>query len=89
MSRSALATGKVDYELAPAEMATPLMAYAVHAFGKLSQIAHPDAPKSEHALKKIFVLLRVPRPGAISPSTNPVPSTGASNAAWRCTRLME
>jgi two-component system CheB/CheR fusion protein len=31
---------------------------AVHAFGKLSQIAHPDAPKAEHALKKIFVLLR-------------------------------
>jgi two-component system CheB/CheR fusion protein len=58
MPRSALATGKADYELAPAEMATPLMAYAVHAFGKLPQIADPDAPKAEHALKKIFVLLR-------------------------------
>jgi two-component system CheB/CheR fusion protein len=33
MPRSALATGLVDYELAPAEMATQLMSYVAHAFG--------------------------------------------------------
>ena len=58
MPRSALATGKADYELAPAEMAGQLIAYAAHAFGKLPQIAHPEAPKAENTLKKIFVLLR-------------------------------
>ena len=58
MPRSALGTGVVDYELLPAEMAVQLIAYANHAFGKLPQIAHPDAPKTENALKKIFVLLR-------------------------------
>ena len=58
MPRSALATGVVDYELAPASMATRLIAYATHAFGKLPRLAAPAPPKTENALKKIFILLR-------------------------------
>ncbi len=60
MPRSALATGLVDYELAPAEMPPQLMAYAQHAFGKpsLQGTAPASAPQTENALKKIFVLVR-------------------------------
>ncbi len=59
MPRSAIATGLVDYELAPAEMPAQLIAYAAHAFGKHPRPATaPPAPKTESALKKIFVLLR-------------------------------
>jgi two-component system CheB/CheR fusion protein len=57
MPRSAIATGLVDYELPPAEIPAQLIAYATHAFGKLSRSALPS-PKSENALKKIFLLLR-------------------------------
>ena len=62
MPRSALATGLVDFELAPAEMPAQLMAYVAHAFGRP---ALPDADSgpatvlhTENALKKIFVLVR-------------------------------
>ena len=62
MPRSALATGLVDYELAPAEMPPQLMAYAHQAFGKPSlpdpEGARAPAPQTENALKKIFILLR-------------------------------
>ena len=58
MPRSAIATGLVDYQLPPAEMPAQLIAYAVHAFGKLPRAAAQVAPKTENALKKIFVLLR-------------------------------
>ena len=60
MPRSALGTGLVDYEMAPAEMAAQLMAYAHHAFGKPSQPGSAPAsePQTENALKKIFVLVR-------------------------------
>ena len=58
MPRSALATGLVDYELPPAEMPAQLIAYAAHAFGRPSQIQTVLAPKTENALRKIFVLLR-------------------------------
>ncbi|MBK7422506.1 MAG: PAS domain-containing protein [Propionivibrio sp.] len=58
MPRSAIATGLVDYELPPAEMPAQLMAYATHAFGKLPRHATAPTPKSEGALKKIFILLR-------------------------------
>ncbi|MEZ4525112.1 MAG: chemotaxis protein CheB [Desulfobacterales bacterium] len=54
MPRSAIATGLVDYELAPAEMPVRLMAYAAHAFVRSSR---PE-PKAENALKKIFILMR-------------------------------
>ncbi len=57
MPRSALATGLVDYELPPIEMAAQLIAYTTHAFGRPPRPATPTL-KSESALKKIFVLLR-------------------------------
>ncbi len=57
MPRSALGTGLVDYELPPAEMPAQLIAYVAHAFGKPPRPAAP-APKTENALKKIFILLR-------------------------------
>ena len=58
MPRSAVATGLVDYELAPAEMPDQLIAYAAHAFGKFPKSTTLPAPKIENALKKIFILLR-------------------------------
>jgi two-component system CheB/CheR fusion protein len=58
MPRSAIATGLVDYQLAPSEMPEQLMAYATHIFGKLPRSGLPVSPKIEGALKKIFVLLR-------------------------------
>ena len=58
MPRSAVATGLVDYELAPAEMPAQLMAYVTHAFGRPPRPAAVTAPLSENALKKIFILLR-------------------------------
>ncbi|MDD5028355.1 MAG: chemotaxis protein CheB, partial [Rhodoferax sp.] len=58
MPQSALATGLVDYELPPAEMAAQLMAYVAHAFGRAPRVTHAVTPLSENALKKIFVLLR-------------------------------
>jgi two-component system, chemotaxis family, CheB/CheR fusion protein len=57
MPRSAIATGLVDFELPPAEMPAQLIAYVNHAFGKPPRPVSP-APKTENALKKIFVLLR-------------------------------
>lgn len=58
MPRSAIATGLVDYELPPAEMPAQLIAYVTHAFGKPPRPATAPTPKTENALKKIFVLLR-------------------------------
>ncbi|MFA6016063.1 MAG: chemotaxis protein CheB [Gallionellaceae bacterium] len=58
MPHSAVATGMVDFQLPPSEMAAKLIAYSAHAFrcAKLPDtlIAH----KTEIALKKVFVLLR-------------------------------
>ena len=58
MPQSALATGLVDYELPPAEMAPQLIAYVAHAFGRPPHPASAPLTHSESALKKIFVLLR-------------------------------
>ena len=58
MPQSALATGLVDFELPPAEMAAQLMAYVAHAFGRPPHPASELLPMSENVLKKIFVLLR-------------------------------
>ena len=58
MPHSALATGCVDYELPPAEMAAQLIAYTNHAFGNLPRPVAAILPLSENALKKIFILLR-------------------------------
>jgi two-component system, chemotaxis family, CheB/CheR fusion protein len=57
MPRSAISTGLVDFELPPAEMPAQLITYVTHAFGKPPRPAAP-APKTENALKKIFILLR-------------------------------
>ena len=58
MPQSALATGLVDLELPPAEMAAQLIAYSAHAFGRLPHQASLSAPSNENAINKIFVLLR-------------------------------
>ncbi len=58
MPRNAIATGVVDFELPPAEMAAQLIAHVSHAFGKLPRIEILTPPKVESALKKIFVLVR-------------------------------
>ena len=58
MPHSAICTGLVDYELPPAEMPAQLIAYAAHAFGKSSHPSAVVAPRTESALKKIFILLR-------------------------------
>ncbi|WP_342616406.1 CheR family methyltransferase [Rhodoferax sp. GW822-FHT02A01] len=58
MPRSAIATGLVDYQLPPADMAAQLMAYVAHGMGKLSRTVHSAMPMSESALKEIFVFLR-------------------------------
>ncbi|WP_395010459.1 chemotaxis protein CheB [Undibacterium sp.] len=58
MPASAIATGMVDYQLAPEAMVSQLMAYTKHAF---TRIAHTDfsiTEKSASAMKKIFVLVR-------------------------------
>lgn len=58
MPRSAIATGLVDYQLPPAEMPAQLIAYVLHALGKLPRSGVPATPKTEGALKKIYLLLR-------------------------------
>ncbi|MGO9259020.1 MAG: chemotaxis protein CheB [Bryobacteraceae bacterium] len=58
MPRSAIATGLVDYVLPPAEMPAQLMAYVTHALGRTPHPAASPAPKTDDALKKIFLLLR-------------------------------
>ena len=58
MPRSTIAAGVVDYVLPPAEMPAQLIAYAIHAYGKLPRLLAPSAPQAENAMQKIFVLLR-------------------------------
>ncbi len=58
MPRSAIATGLVDFELLPAEMPAKLLAYAKHAFGKLTHAKISVTPDTGSTRKKIFILLR-------------------------------
>lgn len=58
MPRSALATGLVDYELQPVEMAGKVISYVAHAFGKLQKIETVQLTRMENALNKVFILLR-------------------------------
>ena len=58
MPRNALATGLVDYELAPAEMPAQLLAYAAQAIGGSCGSGLSPLPMPENALKRIFVLVR-------------------------------
>jgi two-component system, chemotaxis family, CheB/CheR fusion protein len=55
MPRSAIATGMVDFVLAPAEMPAQLVAYVNHAFGPQKKTA--AAPQREEVLRKICMLL--------------------------------
>ena len=57
MPRSAIATGLVDYQLAPAEMPAQLIAYTAHSFGRTQQPTFTPTDQTEAALKKVFVLL--------------------------------
>ncbi len=59
MPRSAIATGLVDFELPPAEMPAQLIGYVAHAFGRPPRAATAQAPKTDSALNKLFVLLHV------------------------------
>lgn len=58
MPRSAIATGLMDYQLDPAEMAGQLMAYASHAYGKLARSVDSTRQNSENELQKISIILR-------------------------------
>jgi two-component system CheB/CheR fusion protein len=58
MPRSAIATGLVDFQLPPAQMAAQIIAYVSHAFGKPPEASAASRISSGNALKKIFVLLR-------------------------------
>jgi two-component system CheB/CheR fusion protein len=58
MPRSAIATGLVDYELAPAEMPAQLMAYVAHAHSKAPRNQGAEYTLPDNALQKIIVLLR-------------------------------
>ena len=58
MPRSAIATRMVDFVLPPAEMPAQLISYVAHAFGKAAIPLSPPTPKSEGALKRVFILLR-------------------------------
>lgn len=58
MPQSALATGLVDFELPPAEMAMQLMAYVAHALGRPPHPVGALSTLGGNVLKKIFVLLR-------------------------------
>jgi len=58
MPLSAIATGLVDYELAPAAMPAQLIAYSTRAFGKLHHFPSHPVPESDNSLQKIFLLLR-------------------------------
>lgn len=58
MPRSAIATGVVDYELAPADMPAQLIAYTTQALGTDQRSVARDESGSEEDLKKIMILLR-------------------------------
>ncbi|MDA8133429.1 MAG: PAS domain-containing protein [Desulfobacteraceae bacterium] len=58
MPLSAIATGLVDYELAPAEMPAQIMAYVAHAFKLPAHTVSSGSSRMDNALKKIFILLR-------------------------------
>ena len=58
MPKSAIATGLIDYELPPAEMAVQLMAYAAHAFTGPAKRSAPAPTENENTRQTIFNVLR-------------------------------
>ena len=59
MPRSAIATGLVDYELPPSEMPARIIAYAAHAYGPPLHTEAAPTSRTENALRKICILLRI------------------------------
>ena len=59
MPRSAIATGMVDYQLLPEEMASKLIAYTSQLFGKLPKLTMSAESSSDSSLQKIFILLKI------------------------------
>ncbi len=58
MPRSAIATGQVDYILAPAEMPAQLLRYVSHIRRNGGKAIIPQSPQTGDAFHKIFILLR-------------------------------
>lgn len=58
MPASAIATGLVDYQLAPAEMLSELIAYTQHGFTRFAHTDFSVNANAVNAMKKIFVLVR-------------------------------
>jgi two-component system CheB/CheR fusion protein len=58
MPRSAIATGEVDYVLAPAEMPALIQAYVAHTLTRPLAAAPDDLGPAEPALQKVFLALR-------------------------------
>jgi two-component system CheB/CheR fusion protein len=58
MPRSAIATGLIDYELPPAEMAVQLIAYTAHAFNESPKFSSATLRSEENSRKTIFNVLR-------------------------------
>ncbi|MEI7646124.1 MAG: chemotaxis protein CheB [Chloroflexales bacterium] len=58
MPRSAIATGMVDYVLAPAAMPAQLATYVAHSFGIRRHLIPPPLLSTVDTLKKICVVLR-------------------------------
>ena len=58
MPNSAIATGLVDYILAPEEMPAQLLSYVAHAYSKSIPAVIMPVSTTDNAMKKIFGLLR-------------------------------
>lgn len=58
MPKSAIATGLVDYVLAPADMPPLMLSYVDHAFTKRPEPDAAPGPDSEQTLNKICLILR-------------------------------
>ena len=69
MPKSAIATGLIDYELPPAEMAVQLMAYAAHAFTGSAKHSPPRRQRMRTPGKRYSVCY-TRRPDTISPNTS-------------------
>jgi two-component system CheB/CheR fusion protein len=59
MPLSAIATGLMDYVLAPAEMPAQIMAYMAHAFKPRTRSVSSASSRIGNALDKIFIRLRI------------------------------
>lgn len=58
MPASAIATGLVDYQLPPNEMAKQIISYVSHAYGVSHKSEAPALSNIENTIKKVFLLIR-------------------------------